>query len=56
MAQGLWEALAVLYRDFTTQEELDAQYDLTRTVPSVDSYARFYEEESESCAARWSIA
>ena len=38
----------MLYRDFATQEELDAQYDLTRTVPDVEFYSRFYERESES--------
>lgn len=37
----------MLYRDFATTEELDAQYDLTRTVPDVEVYARFYAEESE---------
>lgn len=36
----------MLYRDFATQEELDAQYDLTRTVPDVEVYSRFYDEES----------
>lgn len=37
----------MLYRDFATQEELDSQYDLTRTVPDVEVYSRFYDEESE---------
>lgn len=37
----------MLYRDFATQEELDAQYDLTRTVPDVEVYSAFYEGESE---------
>lgn len=36
----------MLYRDFATQEELDAQYDLTRTVPDVEVYSAFYERES----------
>lgn len=36
----------MLYRDFATQEELDAQYDLTRTVPDVEVYSTFYERES----------
>jgi arylformamidase len=37
----------VLYRDFTTQEELDAQYALERVVPDAASYAEFYARESE---------
>jgi arylformamidase len=37
----------MLYRDFATQEELDAQYDLTRTVSDVEVYSAFYERESE---------
>lgn len=37
---------AMLYRDFATQEELDGQYDLTRTVPDLGFYDRFYGEES----------
>jgi arylformamidase len=36
----------MLYRNFATQEELDAQYDLTRTVPDVEVYSAFYERES----------
>ena len=32
----------MLYRNFATQEELDAQYDLERTVPDVAFYADFY--------------
>jgi len=41
----------VLYRDFATQEELDAQYDLTRTVPDVEVYSEFYMRESEALRA-----
>lgn len=37
----------MLYRDFATQEELDAQYDLPSTVPDVEAYSAFYERESE---------
>ena len=37
----------MLYRDFATQEELDAQYDPERTVPDPGVYAEFYERESE---------
>lgn len=37
----------MLYRNFATQENLDAQYDLARTVPSVEVYARFYADESD---------
>jgi arylformamidase len=37
----------VLYRNFATQEELDAQYALERVVPDAASYAQFYARESE---------
>ena len=37
----------MLYRDFATQEELDAQYALERVVPEAASYAEFYARESE---------
>ncbi|CAA9459576.1 MAG: Kynurenine formamidase [uncultured Rubrobacteraceae bacterium] len=38
----------MLYRDFATQEELDAQYDLTAILPeAAASYAAFCERESE---------
>jgi arylformamidase len=37
----------VLYRDFATQEKLDAQYALERVVPDAASYAGFYARESE---------
>ena len=37
----------MLYRDFATQEELDAQYALERVVPDAASYAEFYARESE---------
>jgi arylformamidase len=35
-----------LYRDFTTQAEIDAQYDVERSVPDFTVYARHYVEES----------
>ncbi len=41
----------MLYRNFATQEELDAQYDLSRSVPDVDVYSAFYERESEKARA-----
>jgi arylformamidase len=41
----------VLYRDFATQEELDAQYDLSRSVPDVEVYSEFYIRESERLRA-----
>lgn len=41
----------MLYRNFATQEELDAQYDLESIVPDVDSYAEFYARESEKVRA-----
>lgn len=37
----------MLYRDFATQEELDEQYNLYRTVEDVEVYANFYLRESE---------
>jgi len=37
----------VLYRNFATQEELDAQYDPERTVANAGFYADFYERESD---------
>ncbi len=43
----------MLYRDFATQEELDAQYDLTRTVPDVEAYSAFYDEQSASVRAEF---
>ena len=36
-----------LYRDFETQEELDAQYDPERAVPNAGFYADLYERESD---------
>ena len=41
----------MLYRDFATQEELDAQYDLSRSVPDVEVYSEFYMRESEALRA-----
>jgi arylformamidase len=43
----------VLYRNFATQEELDAQYDLEGTVPDVSLYADFYAQESEKVRAEF---
>lgn len=37
----------MLYRNYATQEELDAQYALERVVPNAASYAEFYGRESE---------
>ncbi len=37
----------MLYRDFTTQEELDEQYDPERTVSDAGFYADLYERESD---------
>jgi arylformamidase len=37
----------VLYKNFATQEELDAQYDLENTVEDLSFYADFYAKESE---------
>ncbi|MDQ3509094.1 MAG: alpha/beta hydrolase [Actinomycetota bacterium] len=37
----------MLYRNFATQEELDAEYNLYETVPDVQIYADFYLRESE---------
>lgn len=41
----------MLYRNFATQEELDAQYDLESTVEDVSLYADFYAKESEKVRA-----
>jgi arylformamidase len=37
----------LLYRGFSTQEELDAQYNLRESVPDFPGYARFYVEQSQ---------
>jgi arylformamidase len=37
----------VLYRGFSTQEELDEQYNLRESVPDFPAYERFYEEQSQ---------
>ncbi len=37
----------VLYRDFSTQEELDEQYNLRESVPDFPAYERFYKEQSK---------
>jgi len=36
-----------LYREFQTQEEIDAQYDVEKAVPDFTVYARHYVDESE---------
>ena len=41
----------MLYRNFATQEELDAEYNLEQTVPDVSLYADFYLQESEKVRA-----
>ena len=41
----------MLYRNFATQEELDAQYGLENTVEDVSLYADFYARESEKVRA-----
>jgi len=52
VAPGAWE-VAVLYRDFATQEELDAQYDLRTRFPEAASlYEAFCGRESEGVRAR----
>ena len=37
----------MLYRGFSTQEELDEQYNLRESVPDFPAYERFYKEQSE---------
>ena len=41
----------MLYRNFATQEELDAQYDLESTVEDISLYADFYTKESDKVRA-----
>lgn len=41
----------MLYRDFATQEELDAQYDLAQTVSGVEDYGALCVRESEALRA-----
>ena len=41
----------MLYRNFATQEELDAQYDLENTVENISLHADFYAKESEKVRA-----
>ncbi len=43
----------MLYKDFATQEELDAQYDLENTVEDISLYADFYAKESEKVRAEF---
>ncbi len=42
----------MLYREFSTQEELDAQYNLRNAVPDYPAYSRFYEESSRQARER----
>ena len=42
----------MLYRDFSTQEELDAQYNLREAVPEFPRYKEFYEEQSREARER----
>ena len=42
----------MLYRDFSTQEELDAQYNLREAVPEFPRYKEFYEEQSRETRER----
>ena len=42
----------MLYRNFATQEELDAQYDLENTVEDISLYANFYAKKSEEVRAK----
>src|SRR5690606_20150785 len=38
--------MPALYREFTTQAQIDAQYDVEQSVPDFTVYARHYIEES----------
>ena len=38
--------MAKLYREFTTQAQIDAQYDVEQSVPDFTVYARHYTDES----------
>jgi arylformamidase len=42
----------VLYRGFSTQEELDAQYNLQNSVPDFQQYVEFYEKRSREARGR----
>ena len=42
----------MLYREFSKQEELDAQYNLRDSVPDYPAYSRFYEESSRQARER----
>ena len=37
----------LLYRDFASQQELDAQYDVEKAVPDFTVYARYYTDQSK---------
>lgn len=39
--------MPTLYRDFTTQAQIDAQYDVEKSVPDFMLYARHYSDESK---------
>lgn len=43
----LYPRKIVLYREFTTQAEIDAQYDVEKSVPDFLIYANFYGQESQ---------
>jgi len=40
-----------LYREFATQDELDAQYDASRMVPNASAYTDFYLQQSRAARA-----
>lgn len=44
--------MPALYREFTTRAEIDAQYDVDRTVPDYGVYARHYTEASRLARQR----
>ncbi|WP_064576212.1 alpha/beta hydrolase [Cupriavidus gilardii] len=44
--------MSFLYRQFQTQEQIDAQYDVEKSVPDFMVYARHYAEESEAVRRR----
>jgi len=45
-----------LYRQFRTQEQIDAQYDVEKSVPDFMVYARHYVEESEGVRKRFAAS
>ena len=42
------QAGSCLYRDFTTQEAIDEQYEIERTVPDMTPYVEYYVGNSEA--------